>query len=595
MVSFISNTRGADERETFTTRTADAARRAAEHQDGAILRIGGLLYRKDGAATISATADLGIAGLVPARIATPAHFGATGAGDDGPALQRFFDAIAQTEFVAADMSGSFGTAQALRYGTPGDTPATKRITGRMVLSAMVPIDAALLTVENGALVEWDSLDLRGTGGTAWSSRGCRIGLRTINCGRQAFRRVGARDFTFAGICCDGGNNSLSQFGDVKVTDCGSGKAGYSVTGIWSNPVNSGSQGSASQRTTIDVDQMPPGYVLNGDHGPIGDAPFYVRIDGRLHFIYAADAIAGTLTVYPWVASTATPGLFEYVFGGGVYLRGADCNVQMFQSIDAIRCGAGLVASSLYGPQANRIVTQLCGVGLLVGRQPAGASLGGKYQNIYFENNDEDIVFAMRTGSNAYNYFDAEYALDLDLVYCAGAPRLADDSISASFEPLQFQELVYRGERLHYEKPSRSATSSGYALTPTRRDEHRVIERDTLTLDLQPLDMQINRITGVDSLTAICLGSGGNAQPTGTITVNAPAGWTINGGPGPIILTTLAHPPVLVMQWQIGALDVVLSHTNGAAADHVADATAGSAAEINALRDALVTAGLMRPA
>ncbi len=531
--------------------------------DGTIVEAGGFRYEQDSTATVgfienSATTPVKL--KVADKIITPFHFNAPETGDAGPALQAFFDACQSTYFEAADISGTFSTAQQLFHGSAGNRPLTKKYNGSMTLEASVDIDE-ILVLEDCSTLEWDSLTIKGTGSVPYAGRGCLVALRTINSGRQIFRRLNLRNTAFAGLCASGGNNSLSTFGDVKATDCGSGAPGYSLTADWSNPVNSGSQGSTSQKTTIDVDQLPPDFILDGRYGAVGDAPVMVRIGSDLHYIYSVDETASTLTVYPWIKSTATPGELTYVFGGGVYQRGADCNVNQIDSVDAIRCGIALNSSSLYGPKASRIVTQLCGIGISVGRTPSGASLGGSYGNIYFENNSHDIVVVMRTGSNAYNYFGAEYALDLSLIYALGAPRMANDLLSASQEPMRRQIFQSSGRFLQFEKGGRNNTSSSYGLTPDRRDHTAVFSRDTMTIRLKPLDLDLNRLTGVDTVTLVMMGGGARKQPTGTLTIEPPDGWTINGGTSDLVYSSLDYPPIFTMQWRVADLDVHVTQIN----------------------------------
>lgn len=540
-------------------RSLSAATFASSMPNGTIFTMGGRQYQVDSTAvgSLSATDDLGVAGLVPFGAPTPYHFGATGVGDDASALNSFFSHITARYYDEANAGGTFSIDSGITFGSAGVSPLTSKITGNLSLTATSQIDDMLLLTDCGAVI-WDSLTLRGQGGTSFASRTCHTGIRMDDCRRQIFRRLVISNFLFAGMSADQNNNSLSQFGDVKVTDCGSGAVNYSLTGNWSAPVNSGSSGSTAQRTVISVDELPPTFVQDGRYGAVGDSPCYVRLDGDLHYIYSVDAGAGELSVFPWVKSTATPGSFEYVFGGGVYQRGSDCNVNSFSSIDAIRCGTALAAASLYGPNASRIVTQFCGIGISVGRTPAGAALGGSYTSIYFENNQEDIVIVMRTGTNAYNYFEAEYALDMSLVQCLGAPRLTGDLLSTSFETLKRHSIRRKGDIFLYEKKSRSSTSSSYTEAPNRRDQKTVLYRNANIINLGELDVDLNRLTGVDSSHLTLIGSGTNNAPSGTQTFNAPAGWTINGGAGPVVFSGLTNALNVVIHWNISSLDVTVA-------------------------------------
>jgi hypothetical protein len=489
-------------------------------------------------------------------------FGAdpTGTVDATSALQDFFDYIAVNNVGTARIDGTFLVSSPLTFGNEDVLSSTLKVTGRCVLTATAPIAGALLTIKGFNPGEWDSLRINGTGGTSFASRTCEVGLRMVNSGRSSFGRLRIANFQFAGLVVVGGNSSFAAMGGVKVSDCGSGVDAVSLESTWDTKVNSGSSGSASQRSTITVATLPPSYILSETYGDVDDIPLMVRIAGRLHYIRAIDTDNSTLEVFPWIASTETEGELEYVFGGGVFLRGSDVNVFDFAMIDATRCGIGLAAASLYGPNARRIATQSCGIGVAVGRTLTGASLGGVYSNMYFENNEEDIILIMRSGQSAYNYFMSEYAINLDKCYCLAAPRLSDDQFFQTFEGWQYQILMSSGDIFQYEKFSRNYVASSTAIEPTRRDQTLMHFQTSPVFSLRALNDSVNRLTGVDSTRLVCLGSGTRNQPTGTVTFNAPDGWTVNGGSS-AVFSGFVNPPEFAIFWQVTTSNIIVERLN----------------------------------
>jgi hypothetical protein len=130
----------------------------------------------------------------------------------------------------------------------------------------------------------------------------------------------ADNFWFSGITYDSGANSNgAEIDIIKATNCGSGHnysaAGNGLTGNWSAAVNTGSSGSAGQKTTITVDALPSADIET--YRPIGSQQLHVRINGYLYFVSALDRVANTITIFPWIDPAAgASGTFEWVFGGG---------------------------------------------------------------------------------------------------------------------------------------------------------------------------------------------------------------------------------------------------------------------------------------
>jgi hypothetical protein len=482
-------------------------------------------------------------------------FGAVGDGvaDDTAAVQAFFNHLQSADYGLAVIDGVFRVTSALTL----TNPLTKVIVGDCQFVAASAI-ANVLTISGFNWGYWERLSILGTGSTSFASRTCNTGLRLVASGRVRFGFLKTDRFAFAGVCCDSGNSNMTDLGHVTAQDCGSGASTYSLTGSWSSPVNTGTTGSTNQRTAITVTQLPPSFILNNDYGTIGAMSIMVRIGGQLYWIDSIDQGLSTLTVYPWLPSTATPGSFEYVFGGGVFLRGADTNVFGMSMVDVTRCGIGLCVNSLYGPNVRRVVTQFCGTGIVIGATPSSAMIGGHFDGAYFEGNSEDIFVTQFQGSAGYNYFGAEYALDLSKCSVL-APRLTSNALSESLQTFSRTPMMYQGFRKQhlFGKSANNYTGSIITLSPHHRSGDLVYFVNSPTVSLQSIDLQQNRMFGEDSAKIVFFGTGANSAPTGTITFNAPSGWTVNGG-ATATFSGLTAPGNFAVYWNISSTNVVVA-------------------------------------
>lgn len=498
--------------------------------------------------------------------ATPFMFGCVGDGvtDDAAPLQAFFNYIYEYALPYADWSGSYASSQPIAFGSASHDIRTDKINGLIKITAKSAM-TTLFTIEGATLCDFGSIEVYGLGSTSFASRTVAVGLNVKNSGRLKHGKVVARNFSYAGVLYNG-TSTLTTAGDVKCFDCGSGASGYSLSGNWSNPIYTGTGTSITQRTTIDVDTLPPDYIINEDFGAVGDSQYLIMINGLLHYIYGVDDVAGTLTVYPFIPNTSSSGTYEYVFGGAVVTRGNDCNVLGFSSIDAIRCSIALGVGSLYGPKASRVTTQLCGVGIMIANDPGGATLGGEFGNIYFENNTHDIVLVSRSGGNAANYFTSEYALNLSKCIRL-SQRFAGGDVSGN-EAFYNNSLVDQGVRYEYEKAPNFQSSSPTTITPKKPGESLVWNGNGGVFNLNGPGQDVHRLTGIDSFRLICFGPTSSAAPTGNLTFTPPSGWSINGGvvDADLVLSGFYRPPVFIIQWNFADNEIYLANVSDSSAE-----------------------------
>lgn len=490
--------------------------------------------------------------LIPSRVSTY-MLGAVGGGivDDGPALQAFLDFTTAYDVGIGDVGGSFLSTLAL---TMGDA-LTKQYVGKCVITfsgtPATVADGVGLTVDGWDGAMWDSIKLVGPSGSVsnYAAKTWHTGLHLTNgAGRNMFGKIEGSNFAFATLACSIGNTSVSHFGFVKATDCGSGVVGgathYGLTTSWASPVNSGASGSVAQTAVIDVATLPPEFITSGYHGAVGDIPLFIRLPDptnatgyRLHWISAVTpgvgSLAGQLTVFPWVNPALAPGTnADYVYGGGVYFHGGDSNCHTVDNIDAMRCGVAISCASLYGPNISSLTTQACGTVAIFGKSGGGAIIGFNIKNPYFEGETEGIIWLGRGGGdNDYGTIDGEFAADLSKWYMAGAPKVSVTFADhPTFQTMQGTRWSYKGRNKSFVKiPFNGQYSSAtQSVVLNRGDQHEVLYRDSANISIAVPDLNVHRLTGEDAVLVTVIGTGLGSAPTGAITFPVPAGYTVNG-------------------------------------------------------------------
>lgn len=468
--------------------------------------------------------------------------------DSGPQLQTFFHALERNEYSQAYLVGKFGTRQGLRLGMEigeRERVKTESIKGLHEIKALSPDIENLLEINNMFYGDWDDLWLRGYGGTPFANRKTVCGLKAHDIGQSMFRRVRAYNFACCGIHIDSeqrGNNNYMRFQEVQPIDCGSGHMWgashrtMSLRANWSEREDLGSTGSTGQSTKIKVDTPLPDYILNESFGEFGETPYLVQIlhegeerDGDLHYVMAADK--ESITVYPWIDMEKESGRLVYIFGGGMVFNGADTNVCGIDKLDATRCGIGFASAALYGSRVGVVSSHVCGINLAIGRSPSGASLGGNYGNIYSEATQYHVAIIQRNGHAGYNMLNGEYAMDFSKVVSVGAPRSDRTNELAPFQQaLHRTTLFAKGKIYQYEKPGQNFAGSQQRIEVQRPDQFYTLKASGKTMKLicMPLDMDLNRLFGYDSVRVVVLGNGLGHQLQGDLTFEPPKGWTVNG-------------------------------------------------------------------
>jgi hypothetical protein len=484
-------------------------------------------------------------------------FGVTGDGvaDDTAALQAFFSHIAANNVGTAYCSGNFRVSSGLTFGT--GTVLTRHIVGDLAITATTSIET-VLEIDGFTNAVWNGdITLVGTGSNSYASRTCGTGLLITRCGRSSFDRISASFFNRFGVYVTsdalvGGNTTLVNLGNVVLRDCGTGYPGGSnLTSSWSNPVQSGSSGSNSQRVVIDVTTLPPDRA----------DPICVFINGEAYYVYAVDRVNSKLTLFPWIDNTLSSGTLQYVTGAGVYVVGSDAGIVNLDMVDAARCSVGLWTDALYGVIAKRVVTQFCLAAFAVGGDPSDASVTFSLNGLYCENNTCDILRITR--ADIGGFVSAEYALNFSkILFTCDARATANtrNKVHANTRSILFNRL---GTLRSYSRDPNNVveTASTYSLNlstdtsaaPTA-DRTIVLKRNSSwTINIQTPNAGLHGCTGETATTVAFVGTGNNGAPTGTFTFNPPAGYTVNGGAS-AAFAGFTGPALFCVYWNVATSD-----------------------------------------
>jgi len=323
-------------------------------------------------------------------------FGAGVAGDVHQEVQWFFDAIANHDYGSAHFDGIFQISRPVVLTHPVAVK-TVSITGRARIIATAPMQD-VLTFERFFVGQVECLRVEGD--LEAGEPTCAVGVLLKGCRQSLFTQITAHDFAFGGVVAyapdkDSNNNHL-ELGQIQAARVGSGSKTQTQSGTWTL-VDEKRAADSGQFSEIEVSTLAPTYVRNGDYGPVGTVPFFVRVAGRLHHV---DEVLDQnhLRIFPTIEAGVTDGHFEYVYGGGIYLKGSAAGIGI-RGLAAFHSGIALASAGLYGPHAARIQTEACGVAISVGQAPNSAAIGGHYTNCYFENNIEDLILISRGGSD----------------------------------------------------------------------------------------------------------------------------------------------------------------------------------------------------
>jgi len=512
-------------------------------------------------------------GLSTQQVARPQMWGfRAAAADNTDAMQAFTDAITRTVFPSADCTANGNISAPIVWGP---NVATETLTGRLRLRALAPMTQMIdwrgqRDVKAGLTVE-----LYGYGSSEWEARGCLFGETFNDCRGMDWTGGGAyySTFRYAGCGVYSGNNSFIRFAKRSGFYCGSGaaSAGLSLTATWANPVHKGDPDTADQYTEVDVSVIPEDAMLMGTGSSRKSWKVWINGSPRLVLgVTRADGYDGSapspgkLRLFPWVdlriQGTAT---LDYMFGGGVYLAGADSNEQS-GDFEFQLSGAALVTDALYGGKF-KLSAQSAGMVLGAGLRQYGVHQPDEIELIYNENCRANVVMA--NGQNG----------DFGRVHIGGQHQEPSADSNWTFLPLhdtaiyrpsaisgwEGSTVMHNHRRCQYEKPnpenyrrpvdlSASANSrraNALAIDPNRESayyaECEVTSRDVY---LRKLSTGLRRNMGYSGARYEARGTGPNGAPTGTIYFTAEGDVPINGQPGPAMFSGFKRIALFSIEW-----------------------------------------------
>jgi hypothetical protein len=464
--------------------------------------------------------------MTPAQIADASS--PTPVMDHTVPLQNFFNEIAKNYYPIANLVGNLRVSAKVSL----INPKTQNIYSNCTIKSIAAFADTVVAITGlrGSIA--GKLAIDGVGNTTWSTRGNYNCLILTGCGDITADNIYVRFAIWDGVVVI--SSTAINIGYLCTAYCGSihsGVIGVDVT--YSSLTNSGTSGSTSQGTAIQCSSIPAGIPIYS----------YLLLDSELYFIANIDTVNNIINVYPWVKSTSsTSGTARIIAGSGFTMAG-DAQVANIGSHNAVVCGIGHYAASLYPPAMGNFTTQVCGIGLVVSYR-SSASVGGSIQQGYWESNAYDIV----KGTTALCTYNIVNNTALGLSRClAIAPRLTGDAFSSSFTGFNGIQIGFENRRLG---------ALSYAGMGVRNSNFKHIIQSVnamvINLALSQNDLDIMRLFG-DAGYFYTVHNTANAGglPT-TVTFNAPTGGTINGTSS-VVYNSFNAPPSFTVSYDATGL------------------------------------------
>lgn len=433
-------------------------------------------------------------------------------------LQAFFDYIRLNDVGTAYCPGVFRTSQTIKCGL-SSASLTKTVVGDLTLYALNAMDF-VFDAQTGSDFTWiGSIKVYGTGDGNYSTRTCRGGIKLGgNADRTTWGLLRAQYFYELGVQFYN-KTTMANVSRIRAFDCGSGyepgsgTTDFCLRSSYTHNSNTGSSASASQRSVLNVDVLPPTDI---------ETNTYVVINNRAYWVSAVDRTNSRITVFPWVDSGYLSGNLRYIFGAGVDVNGGDASVLNLAVIDTMRCGVAYSSRTLYPATVGVLTTQANAVALSVGSRTDSASVGGCINQLYTELNNFDIFPLSRGVQNfeilnttALNYSKINYF----------APRT-----SANLEVYSFYGLTgfiiggINGFQMLSKPPRNTNLATIIKLSaPTVKHIHR---KANSVFNLT-YEQNLNDAFGYDATELTVIGTASNNIPT-QVTFNPDSGRTVNG-------------------------------------------------------------------
>lgn len=481
---------------------------------------------------------------------------------DWCAVQAFFDYCKANAVANAIITGTFYVNREVNYVLQGHNGLTKNFVGHMYLWATAGMHHVIRIA--GSFLTFDSIRLRKS-----TSEPIPYGLflggfldsnSTIN------THIGTIETTTFDVASVNVNQN-TMFCTIGNARGGGGKVG---TLNFSNPVT----GGFPYNTTLTVDTMP---FFKSDiprlHGSDADAPnSFIAIAGRLYRIVSKDVVNNTITVFPRYVGDST-GTAKYIQGAFFHHNGNNAGCIQVGTINAYGGGTGISECSLYTGKYDNLITEFCGLGIAVGASGNDPAMCMEVTRSYFEANTYDYAqsstfktqLQTRLG-NAMGLNPAKmFALSIDDPLEADGEYLGVPSRGAlGAGEYNIDNELYR--------PDISPHSFGSAATTIELAGKHVVRNMYYVYAPyapNPYDIVINlkinskifELMGSLNLTlSLLCREDINRVYTGSITINAPTGYTLNdaGATSLVFSGFYANPTIRITATRHKAKSVILA-------------------------------------
>lgn len=249
------------------------------------------------------------------------NFGAdpTGSVESSEELNTLYGVAAVSDCGICISNGSFLINQQVTVGELIADPfdhtqnKTKKYEGSMTLICTGTFENALV-IQNAYSIVWDGkVQVYGTGSEGiYSTYTITNGVVLRGVNHSRFTGFYVRRMRGDGVLIDGDLPAFTYFNvidQIYSLDCGSAgsnqvdMAAKSVSGTWTNRVDSGSDGAFAQRTTLTLSSLPPASTDSIPHK-------ILNIDGVPYQVMSMNRGASSVEVYPWI-TPRVPVVFSY--------------------------------------------------------------------------------------------------------------------------------------------------------------------------------------------------------------------------------------------------------------------------------------------
>lgn len=309
---------------------------------------------------------------------------------DGCALQAFFDYCHENFVPYANVSCNAYINKPLTY--LGSEHATNLMFGNLLLTTEEPLDYLIRMTG----LEFQFLGAIHTkGGDVVNPRymvnKCGLVIGDLyggeNVGQSSnlyIHSVSGNDFSDC-VVHWGDNSHFSSIGNIRGSRIGSSVVGndwLSHEATFSSVTHI--DGDIDQQSILVVDSLPPEQISGAQRS--------CTINGQLYNLLSVDRIASTVSIYPRIPKSVTSGVVSYHYGTSVRTFGGDTSNLRIGTLQNITVGHGAVLASLYGVSITTLITEACGVGVVVGGRNS-TTIGNNINSGYFETNTWDVVYA----------------------------------------------------------------------------------------------------------------------------------------------------------------------------------------------------------